>query len=179
MRQLNIQPERPESLLRVAADSIRSRAEDLGVDVALEITPGLPPVAVDVTRLAGALQNLLDNALTYTSRGGRITLTAQSGPDSVVLSIIDTGVGIPPEHLPHVFEKFFRVPGRTQGSGTGLGLAIVHEIVTAQGGTITCESTPGRGTVFRISLPIATDSTFATTDAAGRGAVQGEHVPAT
>ena len=66
----------------------------------------------------------------------------------------DTGLGIPPEHLPHVFEKFFRVPGRSQGRGTGLGLAIVREIVTAHHGEVTCESEPGKGTVFTLSLPV-------------------------
>ena len=71
----------------------------------------------------------------------------------MVLSVADTGAGIPPEHLPHVFERFFRVPGRAAASGTGLGLAIVREIVTAHGGSVTCESRPGEGTVFRITLP--------------------------
>ena len=66
----------------------------------------------------------------------------------------DTGIGIPPEYLPHVFEKFFRVPGTTHPPGTGLGLAIVREIVLAHGGLITCESTPGAGTVFHMTLPV-------------------------
>ncbi len=64
-------------------------------------------------------------------------------------------MGIPPESLPHVFEKFFRVPSQSKGVGTGLGLAIVQEIVAAHGGTITCESTPGKGTTFRMTLPVA------------------------
>ena len=74
----------------------------------------------------------------------------------VARAVADTGVGIPAEFLPHVFEKFFRVPGQSRGSGTGLGLAIVHEIVTAHGGSMTCESTPGAGTVFRMRLPRGT-----------------------
>jgi signal transduction histidine kinase len=102
------------------------------------------------------LRNLLDNALNYTDSGGQITLSAAAIGEEVVLSITDTGTGIPPEHLPHIFEKFSRVPGHSRGSGTGLGLAIVHEIITAHGGTITCESQPGTGTTFRISLPVAT-----------------------
>jgi signal transduction histidine kinase len=71
-----------------------------------------------------------------------------------VLSVADSGIGIPPEHLPHVFEKFFRVPGQSRGGGTGLGLAIVHEIITAHGGTVTCQSQVGSGTTFHIRLPI-------------------------
>ena len=62
--------------------------------------------------------------------------------------------GIPREHLPHVFEKFFRVPGRTQGRGTGLGLAIVREIVMAHHGEVACDSRPGKGTVFTLTLPV-------------------------
>src|SRR5205814_1177288 len=108
----------------------------------------------------------LDNALTYTDRGGRITLKAAPSTEGVALSVADTGSGIPPEHLPHVFEKFFRVPGESHGSGTGLGLAIVNEIVAAHGGTITCESEPGAGTLFRLTLPIAPEGgAFGTADA--------------
>jgi NtrC-family two-component system sensor histidine kinase KinB len=115
----------------------------------------LPPVAVDAARLGNALGNLLDNALTYTDRGGRITLSAAVATDGVTLTVADTGCGIPREHLGHVFEKFFRVPGQKRGSGTGLGLAIVQEIVTAHGGTITCSSQEGVGTTFRLTLPLA------------------------
>jgi signal transduction histidine kinase len=154
-RQLEVRPESPAELLRAAAEEARPRAKDKGVELVLEVPPDLPAVAADAARLGNALRNLLDNALTYTDRGGRITLSAEPAEDGVILSVADTGAGIPPEHLPHVFEKFFRVPGQTRGGGTGLGLAIVHEIVTAHGGTITCESHPGAGTVFRLLLPLA------------------------
>jgi signal transduction histidine kinase len=166
-RQLQIQPESPASLLQTAADEVRSRAKDKGIEVVVDAPDGLPPMAADAYRLGNALRNLLDNALTYTDRGGRITLEAAPSPEGVVLSVTDTGSGIPPEHLPHVFEKFFRVPGESRGSGTGLGLAIVNEIVTAHGGTITCESEPGTGTRFRLTLPTASEgSEFGTPDIA-------------
>jgi signal transduction histidine kinase len=110
-------------------------------------------VAADAQRLGHALGNLLDNALTYTDSGGRITLSAARAADGVTLSVEDTGKGIPPEYLPQVFSRFFRIPGRSRGGGTGLGLAITREIVTAHGGTITCDSHPGGGTVFRLTLP--------------------------
>jgi PAS domain S-box-containing protein len=154
-RQLSVQAESPKALLQTAADAVRPRAEDKGVDLVIDVPPGLPAVAADSVRLGHALQNLLDNALTYTDRGGKITLSATTDADGVILSISDTGIGIPPEHLAHVFQKFFRVPGQSRGSGTGLGLAIVHEIVTAHGGTITCESQPGAGTTFRLRMPVA------------------------
>jgi NtrC-family two-component system sensor histidine kinase KinB len=156
-RQLDVKPETPAALLQAAADALLPRAQDKGVDIALELPPGLPDVAVDAARFGNALGNLLDNALTYTDRGGRITLSAAAGTDGVTLTVSDTGCGIPPEHISHVFEKFFRVPGQSRGSGTGLGLAIVQEIVTAHGGTITCSSQPGEGTTFRIKLPLAKD----------------------
>src|SRR5204863_1257508 len=100
-----------------------------------------------------ALRNLVENALTYTEAGGRITLAASADSECVTLTVTDTGVGIAPENIPHLFEKFSRIPGQSRGGGTGLGLAIVHEIVVAHGGTVTCESQPGRGTTFRITLP--------------------------
>jgi signal transduction histidine kinase len=156
-RQLEVCPESPATLLQAASDAVRHRAEDKGVEIALDMPPSLPPVAVDASRLGHALRNLLDNALTYTERGGRITLSASADSDSVTLSVADTGIGIPPEHVPHVFEKFFRVPGQSRGTGTGLGLAIVNEIVAAHGGTIACESQPGAGTVFRMRLPLAAE----------------------
>ena len=129
------------------------RAEAKHIELRMEVAPDLPAVAVDPERLGHALNNLLDNALTYTPQRGRITLGAGVSPDGVTLSVTDTGCGIPGEYLPHVFEKFFRVPGQSRG-GTGLGLAIVNEIVTAHGGSITCESQPGVGTTFRLTLPV-------------------------
>jgi signal transduction histidine kinase len=154
-RQLEVRLESPQSLLAAAAEAVRPRAEDKGIEILLDVPPHLPSVAVDAARLGHALRNLLDNALTYTDRGGRITLAATSQGDDVTLSVSDTGIGISREHLPHVFEKFFRVPGQSRGTGTGLGLAIVNEIVAAHGGMITCESQPGAGTVFRLRLPIS------------------------
>jgi signal transduction histidine kinase len=152
---LQIAPEPPAALLQAAADAVRPRAADKGITVTVEAPPDLPPVPVDAGRLGHALANLLDNALTYTDRGGRITLSAAAADGRATLTVADTGRGIPPEYLPHVFERFFRVPGQSQGSGTGLGLALVREIVTAHGGTVSCDSRPGEGTVFRITLPVS------------------------
>ena len=149
------QPEEPRALLHAAADALRPRAEAKRVEVKVEDAEGLPMVGVDAQRFGHALSNLLDNALNVTEEGGKITLSAAAvGEDRVRFSIADTGLGIPPEYVPHVFEKFFRVPGRSQGRGTGLGLAIVREIVTAHHGEVACESQPGRGTVFTLILPI-------------------------
>ena len=119
----------------------------------LDVPDDLPLVPLDSDRFGNALDNLLDNALTYSRHGGRITLATIATPTGVTLRVADTGCGISPEHLPHLFEKFFRAPGQERGSGTGLGLAIVREIIVAHGGTITCSSEPGTGTTFTITLP--------------------------
>jgi NtrC-family two-component system sensor histidine kinase KinB len=158
---LDLKPEEPATLLLAAADTIRPRAEAKEVTVKVDVPPDLPPVSVDAGRFGHALNNLLDNALTYTDPGGQVTLTAAATGDTVTLTVADTGLGIPPEHLPHVFDKFFRIPGQSSETGTGLGLAIVREIVTSHGGTITCTSTVGAGTVFNIALPIWSNPTTA------------------
>lgn len=154
-QQLNVQPESPATLLRTAADTIIARAKDKNVEVELDVTGDTPAVSVDVERIGHALRNLLDNALTYTDRGGKIELSVKPDHDAVIFTVMDTGIGIQPEHVPHVFDKFFRIPGQSRGGSTGLGLAIVREIVTAHGGTVTCESQPGTGTAFHIRLPKA------------------------
>jgi two-component system, NtrC family, sensor histidine kinase KinB len=151
---LDLRPEEPTNLLKTAADTIRPRAEDKDVSLTVDVPSDLPLVAVDGPRLGRALDNLLDNALAYSNRGGQITLAATAVDGAVTLSVADTGSGIPPEHLPHLFERFHRIPGHSRRGSTGLGLAIVHEIVTAHGGTISVESTPGVGTTFRIRLPV-------------------------
>ena len=151
--QLEMRPERPLALLEAATESFRPRAEDRGIELTMEAAGDLPSVAVDVDQFQHALQNLLDNALVHTPQGGRITLSARLAAGRVVFSVTDTGCGIPAEHLPMVFERYFRVPGDASPGGSGLGLAIVREIVTAHGGAVECESRPGELTVFRLALP--------------------------
>jgi signal transduction histidine kinase/HAMP domain-containing protein len=151
-------PEDPVALLRRAAQGAQGRAEDKHVELTVADAGPVPAVAANPDRLGLALANLVDNAITYTPAGGTVTLTAEPAPDGrVVLSVADTGVGIPPEDLPHVFERFFRVPGQSAEGGTGLGLAIVKEIADTHHGEVSCESEPGHGTVFRITLPAWAD----------------------
>jgi two-component system, NtrC family, sensor histidine kinase KinB len=151
---LDLRPEQPLALLQAAREASRHQAEEKGVEVVVDAPADLPQVRVDAESLSHALRNLIDNAVTYTDRGGRITLAASSSGDAVTLSVADTGTGIPQEYLPHLFDKFFRVPGQPQGGGTGLGLPIAREIVTAHGGAIGCDSHQGKGTVFRVTLPV-------------------------
>ncbi|MBN9121213.1 MAG: sensor histidine kinase, partial [Planctomycetes bacterium] len=134
---------------------VRPRAEDKHVELEVAAGEPLPPVAVDAERIGQALANLLNNAITYTPAGGKVTLSAVASDRGVTLVVADTGVGIPPEYLPRVFDRFLRIPGHSDETGTGLGLAIVKEIAVAHKGEVTCESEPGKGTTFRITLPSA------------------------
>ncbi|MBY0227682.1 MAG: HAMP domain-containing histidine kinase [Gemmataceae bacterium] len=145
----------PLSLLRTVAANAMPRAEDKHVGLMVEGEEG-PQVRADPERMAQALNNLVDNALTHTPPGGKVVLGASLEDGKVVLSVRDTGPGIPPEWLPRVFTRFFRVPGQ-QHPGTGLGLHIVQEIAQAHNGEVACESTPGQGTTFRLAFPVAGD----------------------
>jgi signal transduction histidine kinase/HAMP domain-containing protein len=154
---LQLRPEFPQDLLQAVADAARPRAAAKHIELIVEDASSLPSIAADRVRLGHALDNLLDNALTYTDEGGSITLSARALDEhNVRLSVADTGVGIPSKVLPQVFDKFFRVPDQSRGHGTGLGLAIVREIVLAHGGQVSCESEVGKGTTFHLTLPVWT-----------------------
>ena len=144
----------PLDLVRRAADLVRPRAEDKHVELLVEPAGDLPMVRVDLDRITTALCNLLENAVTYTPAGGKVTLSAALGDDGRVnFTVADTGIGIPAEYQSHIFERFFRISGQSDPAGTGLGLAIVKEVVTAHGGEITVKSEPGHGTSFQLILP--------------------------
>lgn len=123
----------------------------------LTVPTSLPLVHVDTARLQQVMMNLLSNALKFSPQGGRITVGARLEDDVVKVWVTDQGVGIPPEALPNLFHRFFRVDNQDTRSigGTGLGLALVKEIVKAHGGRIWVESTVGVGSTFFFTLPIA------------------------
>jgi signal transduction histidine kinase len=129
-------------------------AEEKGVTLEADVEPGAEIVTGDPMRLEQALQNLAANALRHTPRGGRVALKAAVEDGVVTLTISDTGSGIAPEHLPHVFDRFYKIdPSRTGQSGSGLGLSIVKAIVERHGGTVMVTSPPGDGTTFTIKFP--------------------------
>ena len=132
------------------ADRARERRIQFAVT-----TAGVHDVAADPEALRQVLTNLLDNALRHTPPGGRITVALESAPGGVTVSVADTGSGIAPEHLPRIFERFYRAdPGRSrEEGGTGLGLAIVKHLVEAHGGRVEAHSTLGRGTTIRMFFP--------------------------
>ncbi len=117
----------------------------------------LPPVFADRERVHQVLFNLLDNAVRFTPTGGRVTVSASPNNGSVDVAVADTGPGIAAEHLPRVFERFYRIDAsrsRDDG-GTGIGLAIARSVVEAHGGRIWAESEPGSGSTFTFALPVA------------------------
>lgn len=104
------------------------------------------------SKLEQMIGNLVDNAIKFTPSGGSVTVTLCGGTDEVELCVSDTGVGIPPESLPHVFDRYFRSPTATEHSGSGLGLTLVQSIVNYYHGSITCKSALGRGSSFTVRL---------------------------
>lgn len=128
------------------------RAEEAGVTLRAEVDPLLPVVG-DSDRLEQVFSNLIDNALKHSPSGSQVTIAGNNiGRKSVIINVTDSGPGIPPEQLAHVFERFYRAGA--ERSGTGLGLAIVREIVMAHQGSITASSSPGAGTRFTVTLPV-------------------------
>jgi signal transduction histidine kinase len=121
------------------------------------VCPTAAPVLTlaDRNRLKQVVVNLIDNAIKYTRAGGHVTVGVRPDGESAVLEVVDTGVGIAVEHQANVFDRFFRVDPDRGASGAGLGLAISRSICTAHGGTVELDSIPGRGSTFRIRLPLA------------------------
>ena len=119
----------------------------------MEVPEHLPRVRADEGRIGQVLTNLLDNALKWTERGGSIRLQAEEGVDVVRVSVQDTGVGIPQEHMPHIFERFYKGDRARRDGGSGLGLAIVKHIVQQCGGEVSAQSQPGQGSTFTFTVP--------------------------
>lgn len=142
-------------LLRDVYVNFGPQAADRGVTLALDLLDDLPPVLADRRRISQVLGNLLTNALRYTPQGGCVTLSGTASDGVVEAAVSDTGAGIPPEDLPHVFERFWRgEKSRTRaGGGSGLGLAIAKQLVEIHGGVIGVETVPGEGSTFWFTLP--------------------------
>ncbi len=144
----------PLALLKSSCDRMRVQAERAGASLTLEDNGSPPEVNADAARLEQVLVNLIHNAVKFTRRGGSVTLSAKADGGEVIFSVRDTGVGIPSDDLPRIFERFYRVDKSRTGSGTGLGLSIAKHIVEAHGGKIWAQSREGEGSVFCFSIPI-------------------------
>jgi signal transduction histidine kinase len=138
-----------------AVEEMRPEAERKHIDLALSAT-AVPPLAVDPTRIAQLLGNLLSNAVKFTPEGGKVEVTLGTEDGQAVLSVADTGIGIPVGDRNRIFERFFRTATakRQAIQGTGLGLTITQAIVAAHNGTIAVEGEEGRGSTFTVRLPL-------------------------
>jgi two-component system, OmpR family, phosphate regulon sensor histidine kinase PhoR len=153
--------ERPPRLERVTpeevVDDVMGALAPLAHLRGIELTSAVqaPALETDRDRLRGILENLVENALKYTPSGGHVAVSAAADQDGVRFDVSDDGPGIPPEHVPRIFERFYRVDkarSRELG-GTGLGLSIVKHLAESLGGTVSVESEPGRGSRFTVRLP--------------------------
>lgn len=148
---------RPLDLAHVAAQAaelFEPLAAERAITLAIDVPPRLPRVSADADRMLQALANLLGNALKFTPRGGRVGIVASTDDASVVLSVTDTGPGVPPEHVPFIFDRYWHARRTAQVPGTGLGLAIVKGIAQAHDGRAWVEVAEGGGSRFSIAVPL-------------------------
>lgn len=140
------------AVVRDAVDSFMTQAKAAGVALSAEIAEPAFTAETDPARIRSVIGNLLSNALRHTPSGGSIKVNLKASDGQAVVTVADDGGGIPPDLLPHVFERFVK---GASSPGSGLGLAIAHDIVTAHGGKLEIESQPGAGTLVRMILPAA------------------------
>lgn len=151
----------PAGLIHMAAERLQPQFEDKGVHLFLDVPPDLPQLRVDAGRMTQVLLNLTGNALQYTPVGGKVTVSAGVEKSTVTIIVRDNGIGIAPEQIAHIFERFYRVDkSRSRaGGGSGIGLTISKHIVEAHHGKISASSPgPGQGSTFSITLPAVKES---------------------
>lgn len=154
---LDREPVELSGLVYETLEFVRPQLEREELTLATDVDRGLPPLQGDRNRLKQLLLNLLNNAIKYNERGGRVEIHLRRKADEAILEVSDTGRGIPREALPHIFERFFRVADREgRVAGTGLGLAIAKRIAESHRGQIEVSSEVGKGTTFTVRLPLAT-----------------------
>lgn len=151
----NQEPTDIETIIMETVNLMDSRAKEQGITLAYFVE-NLEPLQADPKNIEEIFSNLISNAINYSPEGGRVMVTARGTGNHIEIKVEDAGVGIPPEELPKIFDKFYRVkhPKTRHVTGTGLGLPIVKGIIEAHQGTISVESYPDRGTTFTILLPI-------------------------
>jgi len=156
---LDLAPVAPFDLISSASKRMQLQAERAGLNLHVECENNLPNVSIDSQRLEQVLVNLIHNAVKFTNPGGEVVLFADevhaggAGIGEVRFAVRDTGIGIPAEDVPRIFERFYRVDKSRTGSGTGLGLSIAKHIVEAHKGRIWVESIEGQGSTFYFAIP--------------------------
>ena len=154
---LHLGPLDLHALVNATVDRFRPMASASGVEITGNVDSDVPFANADHSKIEMVLGNLLNNSLRATQSDDQIRITASCDNDRVWLGVTDTGLGILPEHLPHIFERFYKADPSRRDGGTGLGLAISKHIVQAHGGAIEAESNPGQGTTIRFTLPALQD----------------------
>ena len=157
---LDLRPVDVSALMQTVTKRLALQTEAKHIALDIQLAPDLPPALADEYRAIQVLTNLTGNALQYTPEGGKVLLSAQRLQDEIQISVRDTGSGISPEHLPHIFDRFYRGDksrSRRAGGGSGIGLTIARALVEAHGGRIWAESAgEDRGSLFTFTLPAAT-----------------------
>jgi two-component system phosphate regulon sensor histidine kinase PhoR len=153
-----LRPVNMRSIAENALAALFDRAEAASLTLTLDAPVGLPRTQADPDRIQQALVNLLDNAVKYTPSGGTVTLQLASEGGYIRVAVSDTGPGIPPDDLPHLFEPLYRADSARHRPGTGLGLTIVRAIIAQHGASISVHSLPEQGTTFMFRLPVAINS---------------------
>jgi signal transduction histidine kinase len=144
-------------LIRQTVELYEDMADERGVRIETRVADELP-VPVDRNRMRQVLANILDNAVKYTPAGGRIEITASRDGDDAVITVADTGIGIPADELPLIWDRLYRGDKSRTARGLGLGLTLVKAIVEAHHGHVNVRSTPGEGTRFELRLPVRRDA---------------------
>jgi signal transduction histidine kinase len=155
---LDLEPLNLADLVDEAVDRWEPQLRRMGIRARLDVWPDLPPIVGDRKRLAEALDNLLNNAIKFSPRGGQATIRLRAQHELIHAEIADTGIGIPPDKLNKVFNRFYQVDGtsRRHFGGAGVGLALVRKIIEAHGGRVWAESAGlGQGSTFHLVLPIS------------------------
>ncbi len=155
---LDIRPVVVPKLVQTTLKRFSAQAQAKRIELRSDSPADIPPVLADQDRINQVLTNLVGNALQYTPEGGQVTILSTRHGDEIHISVVDTGIGIPAEHLSHLFTRFYRVDksrSRQAGGGSGIGLTIARHLVEAHGGRIWAESEEGKGSTFTFSLIVA------------------------
>jgi len=157
---MRTEPVNLQRIVQETADLLAEAAEKKNLTVVVDASAAVPTVLGDREALTEVCSNLLSNAIRYTPAGGRVEASLAPVAQGVVLRVRDTGIGIPPESLPRIFEEFYRAPNAREAEpgGTGMGLAIVKRIVELHGGSVAIDSTQGQGTTVQVILPASPSS---------------------
>ena len=156
--ELDLRPLDVSALVQTVTKRLAPQFEAKRISLDLDLAPDVRQVLADEDRAVQVLTNLVGNALQYTPENGRVSIAARQMNQEVLISVRDTGMGIPPEHLPHIFDRFYRADksrSRRAGGGSGIGLTIARALVEAHGGRIWAESIgEGQGSTFTFTLPV-------------------------